>query len=269
MAGPARTTRSGCSGTGGGASFSSRGAQLPLRTTDRIDDAGSALGRRGIVSLGQQRVLVGLVAHSVCAITVPCPTFTRPVGPSAAQIPELNLGDAGAIRGGGGALDGDDDDLAADSLLRLAGLDFLTGSGGEAVASRSSVAPVFAAPDPPIWSLTLSGKPAQVDINGLGAVKGVSALVLKTLAAPHLAAAGAGRAFEDYPLTNAADLSADWGVDEEGVRKRITRLRRRLDELAIEAGQDPPDENAIIETIPRRGYRLAPEGVRVFMARRQ
>jgi 7-cyano-7-deazaguanine synthase in queuosine biosynthesis len=166
-------------------------------------------------------------------------------------------------------LDGDDDDLAADSLLRLAGLDVLTGSGGEAVASRSSVAPVFAAPDLPIWSLTLSDKPAQVDINGLGAVKGVSALVLKTLAAPHLAAAGAGRAFEDYPLTNAADLSADWGVDEEGVRKRITRLRQRLGELAIEAGQDPPDENAIIETIPRRGYRLAPEGVRVFMARRQ
>jgi 7-cyano-7-deazaguanine synthase in queuosine biosynthesis len=165
-------------------------------------------------------------------------------------------------------LDGDDDDLAADSVLRLAGMDVLGGSTGEAGASRSGASsPVLALADTPVWSLTLSDKPAQVAIQGLGIMTGVDAQVLRTLAARHLEAAGAGRAFEDYPLTSAADLSADWGVDHEGVRKRIARLRGSLRKLAIAAGRSPPDENGIVETIPWRGYRLATEGVRVFMAR--
>jgi hypothetical protein len=139
-------------------------------------------------------------------------------------------------------LDGDEGDLAADSLLRLAGLDFLDGSASQPKAPKFLAAEYVGLNATQALSLTLSQKPLRVAIGGFGTVTGVNAQVLQTLAVPHLEAAGAGRVFEDYPLT--CPLRGAWAVDEEGVRKRIARLRRSLRKLAIEAGPDPLDESA-------------------------
>lgn len=149
-----------------------------------------------------------------------------------------------------------------DSLVALAGRDAFSGPEPPV----SAMPPVFAhaAPDPPsrTWEIALSGRDT-VRLKGLGDVTGVAAKLIMVLADMHLACAGEGRVAEDHTLVRAPDLAEMLGVTEETLRRRISQLRRRVRDLAVPAGLAIPDDNAVVENVPWRGYRLNPDTVRV------
>ncbi len=113
--------------------------------------------------------------------------------------------------------------------------------------------------------LNVDESSGKVEIVGLGAVIGVSAMVFVTLAEQYLEAAGEGREPANYPLLQAADLADRWQLSgDEVVRRRIARARRKLAEMAAASGWPESDVAEIIENLPSKGYRLNPFLIRVF-----
>ena len=103
-------------------------------------------------------------------------------------------------------------------------------------------------------------------IEGLGEFGGASAETLSFLARSFLDAAGQGRSPEEYPVAHALDLADAWDILEPAVRRRVLKVRQRVRHLASEAGIEPPEDDAIVENVPGRGYRLNPDSVKVLMA---
>ena len=162
--------------------------------------------------------------------------------------------------------------LAPDCLLRLTGGDVfgLPALGAEAaVAASPASLPAAGETDRvnrdtiELFELRIGGANV-VEIAGLGTFKGATAEVLATLAPMHLKAAGEGLEPEDYPVLGPEALAERWCVDGgEPVRQRIRRARRALDQGWQKAGRSALDEDAIIENVPWKGYRLNPFRVRV------
>ena len=88
--------------------------------------------------------------------------------------------------------------------------------------------------------------------------------LLLALADEHLRAAGRGLAPLDYPLLYAGQLCNILGLEtEEAVRRRVFRARTFLGRKFASAGKEATLGKDLIENLPGRGYRLAPDRVAV------
>lgn len=97
-----------------------------------------------------------------------------------------------------------------------------------------------------------------------GEIKGVSALLLTTLAEPFRVSVRNERAPEKYPFTSVRDLLRRSNCNhKEALRRRILRCRRQIEKLARDVGDAPPSAEAVIENQPWYGYRLNPDRVRI------
>ncbi|MEO1686685.1 MAG: hypothetical protein AAFU61_02135, partial [Pseudomonadota bacterium] len=156
-----------------------------------------------------------------------------------------------------------------DSLLMMAGRDVFAGGKGEGMATTAmaAVGQTGTPPPPVIRTLTLGAGGRSATVSGVGSVRGSSADVLHRLAKDHLQALGDAVAPENHPFVPSRRLAAEWNISEEGVRRRVLRLRREIEALALGAGAAAPGAQEIVESIPWQGYRLTPDTVRVVRER--
>ena len=97
-----------------------------------------------------------------------------------------------------------------------------------------------------------------------GEIKGVGAELLMALAEPFRVAAHEERAPQNYPFTQSGELRRQTNCDdEETFRRRVMRCREQIKTLAQNAGDPLPTTHAVIENLPRHGYRLNPDQVRI------
>jgi 7-cyano-7-deazaguanine synthase in queuosine biosynthesis len=89
-------------------------------------------------------------------------------------------------------------------------------------------------------------------------LSGASYSLLNQLRAEYEQAKLAGTAPENYPFVNSHKLAQRLDVDEPTVRRRISRLRHRLDKHSVAAGNGPLSPDAVIENEAWAGYRLNP-----------
>ena len=69
---------------------------------------------------------------------------------------------------------------------------------------------------------------------------------------------------EKYPFLTASDLAQTLGLDEPGMRKRVSRFRNQeMAALCKVAGHAALPNDAIIENLPWQGYRLNPFRIRL------
>lgn len=141
-----------------------------------------------------------------------------------------------------------------------------------ALAGPIEAAPgrAFVAPRPERLStkqieLVIDPRKQEIAIRGIGVLSGVSAVLIAALAETHLRSLAKGLRPEDCEFTNAAQLAKRLEVQEPTVRRRIERFRKMVRGLALEKSAEPPADDAIIENLPWRGYRLNPD-MRVFKA---
>jgi 7-cyano-7-deazaguanine synthase in queuosine biosynthesis len=165
--------------------------------------------------------------------------------------------------------------LNPDCLLRMAGEDVFRGQqSGRKPSVRSGAASLLTREQADLVASQDTGKEEvqiiiqaggrSVEIAEFGPVSGATAEVLTTLAEPNLEAAGGGRARADHPCITAHTLAEKWGLDgDEPVRKRVNRARGMFKRMSGKAGHPPLEDNAIIENVPYKGYRLNPWRVRV------
>jgi len=97
-----------------------------------------------------------------------------------------------------------------------------------------------------------------------GPIKGAGAKLLSALLAEFDHAAEEKLAPEHYPFVSSRVLARQLACDsDETLRRQVLRLRNSIRGLAESAGEPAPDDDALIENQPGRGYRLNPNSVRV------
>jgi len=100
--------------------------------------------------------------------------------------------------------------------------------------------------------------------DGWGELTGKNAELLIVLAAPFRQATRNELAPENFPFISAATLRQQTNCpNEDAFRRRILRCRNSIAKLAGTAGNAPLSTEAVIESIPWRGYRLNPDRVRI------
>ena len=150
--------------------------------------------------------------------------------------------------------------LPADSLLVL-------------VVGQHAQAPPYATPSQPLvepperaWDIKLAIDEAhgRVHVVGWGVLKGKDAELIIKLSAPFSRGCDAQLLPQNFAFTLGSDLEESLGYDNnEAFRRCVDRCRRRLAKLASAAGAAPLTSDRVIESIPRRGYRLHPDNVRL------
>jgi hypothetical protein len=85
-----------------------------------------------------------------------------------------------------------------------------------------------------------------------GAMKGVLADLLISLAGPHREATIDERITQNYPFTNTEQLLRTLRIETETLRRYILRCRKEINRLATEADDPPPSIDAVIENSRRR-----------------
>ncbi|MEM9625340.1 MAG: hypothetical protein AAGA21_03845 [Pseudomonadota bacterium] len=97
-----------------------------------------------------------------------------------------------------------------------------------------------------------------------GKLGGANAALLTTLADKHAAAIDKRRLSENFPFVASADLAETLGYDgDEPLRKCVQRCRKKIAAMAKQKGMALQDPWAVIENLPRHGYRLNPVNVRL------
>jgi hypothetical protein len=97
-----------------------------------------------------------------------------------------------------------------------------------------------------------------------GEIKGVSAVLLIALAEPFREATRDELMPERYPFTETTTLLEKTNCEfEETLRRRVLRCRNKITKMATGAGDQLPSIDAVIENIPRHGYRLNPDQIRI------
>ena len=121
--------------------------------------------------------------------------------------------------------------------------------------------------DPEMFKMNFEAAGKKLVINGVIEITARATCdLLFALAKDHLRGAGQGLDFEDYPMLTAYELANALGLaDDSNVRRRISRSRGFLRQTFDSAGYSHEDADALIETLPRFGYRLAPERVKVLI----
>lgn len=97
-------------------------------------------------------------------------------------------------------------------------------------------------------------------------VKGAGFEIVRELAREFEEDVNAGRPKEEFRFVLADALSRRLNIDGQGLRQRITRLRKALERNFLKALDVQLDTNDVIENDPWRGYRLNPYLLRVHPA---
>jgi DNA-binding winged helix-turn-helix (wHTH) protein len=63
---------------------------------------------------------------------------------------------------------------------------------------------------------------------------------------------------DDFRFVKTEDLAGRVGIDQQGLRQRITRLRDAIETKFLEALDVQLTDDDVIQNDPRRGYRLNP-----------
>lgn len=106
----------------------------------------------------------------------------------------------------------------------------------------------------------------RVLFHGSIEVKGAGFEIVRELAQEFEEDVNAGRQKEEFRFVLADALSKRLKIDGQGLRQRITRLRKVLERKFLEALDVQLDTNDVIENDPWRGYRLNPYLLRVHPA---
>jgi len=110
----------------------------------------------------------------------------------------------------------------------------------------------------PSIRIAFDEKKKQVLFNVWPPLQGASYSLLDQLRPEYEKAKQTGLAPENYPFISSPQLAQRLDIEEPTVRRRISRLRRQLDERATGAGIGPLSPDAVIENAPWAGYRLNP-----------
>jgi hypothetical protein len=104
----------------------------------------------------------------------------------------------------------------------------------------------------------------RVHVVGWGMLKGKDAELIIKLSEPFIRSRDVQLLPQNFAFTLGSDLEEPLGYDNnEAFRRCVDRCRRRLAKLASAAGAAPLTSDTVIESIPRRGYRLNPDHVRL------
>jgi queuosine biosynthesis protein QueC len=121
---------------------------------------------------------------------------------------------------------------------------------------------------PDVSTLVIDRTRKTLLINERIEISGATFQLLLVLGDVHLKAASEGRELLDYPFMAAGKLCDLTQLEtEEALRRRVLRARTALGKKFSSAGLDPENGRNLIETLPRQGYRLAPDRVTVRMAK--
>jgi hypothetical protein len=135
---------------------------------------------------------------------------------------------------------------------------------GDASYITASHPPVSAVEASPEIRLSIDTRRKRVLMAGLGLLAGESAGLIIALAEPFRTALRRETAPEEFPFTKSVTLMTETQCDnEEGLRRRVTRCRAKIEKLARDAGVSPPTPDAVIESLQWHGYRLNPNRVRL------
>ena len=116
---------------------------------------------------------------------------------------------------------------------------------------------------PSVIRLAISERKQSVTVDAWGDIRGATARLIMALAGPFRKAVREEVLPEDHPCMNSEELQAITGTtNDESLRRLIMRCRAQIKGLAKDAGIRDMEMDAVIETIPRHGYRLNPERVR-------
>jgi hypothetical protein len=119
-------------------------------------------------------------------------------------------------------------------------------------------------PAGPEIRLAADGATGRIIFERWGAIKGTGAKLLSTLLSEFERASQEKLAPEHYPFVSSRVLVTRLACDsDETLRRQVLRLRNSIRGLAESAGEPAPDDDAVIENQPGRGYRLNPNSVRV------
>ncbi len=110
----------------------------------------------------------------------------------------------------------------------------------------------------PSIRIAFDEKKRQVLFEAWPPLRGANYSLLDQLRIEYERAKEAGLAPENYPFVSSHHLADRLAIDEPTVRRRISRLRHRLDEHSIGEGSGPLPHDAVIENEPWAGYRLNP-----------
>jgi hypothetical protein len=150
--------------------------------------------------------------------------------------------------------------LSPDCLLSL----IASQTASSASYSESQVPTIARASSRVSIRIALYEDASEIVLDGIGELKGASAAVIKALADPFRRAREKELLPEHYPFTETRDLLKLQKIEsEEALRRRIQRCRDQITKLAIEAGGELLDVNAVIESSPWHGYRLNPDNVQI------
>jgi hypothetical protein len=149
------------------------------------------------------------------------------------------------------------------SLLALYGDEWISGQLKPAEGDKAETGePV---PQAAEIEMRFTRSKSKVRLNGVIDITGVGCKVLLSLAEKHLISSGKGLEAEDYELTPAPALMKEWGLaNEEGVRKRVARLRSDLRRKFESAQLHKLYGIELIENFPWDGYRLNPDIARII-----
>lgn len=174
-------------------------------------------------------------ASAVCAV------FDAAVGSHASQLREGSL--------------------PADCLLKLV------------VAERSETStyavpetsPEHPSPPDKEFRMAIDKPNGRVHVVGRGVLKGKDAELIIKLSEPFIHSRDAQLLPENFAFTTGSDLERSLGYENnEAFRRCVERCRGRLAKLALATAAAPLTSDTVIESTPRRGYRLNPDHVRLI-----
>lgn len=113
-------------------------------------------------------------------------------------------------------------------------------------------------------TIELPQKGQKVIVNGNIEISGKSTVrLMNALAESYLHSAGQGLDPLDYSFISASRLANQLGIQEDALRRSISRLRNTLRDKLASAGMHEESGLEFIENIPWNGYRLSPDRVQV------
>ncbi len=142
----------------------------------------------------------------------------------------------------------------------------IVGQGAQAPQARPSPRPTDNAAAMPvlIGAFKDNERPPLFRLKEIGDISGVGATTLLALRDDYQAGLQGGLLPEHFPFMPSPQLAERLGIeDEAGLRQRLHRVRIKFKKLMEAAGLPAPDVNDLVDTHPRKGYRINPTRVRI------
>lgn len=192
--------------------------------------------------------------------------FDEPAGAVAGRILKLYREHAAAVCGvfdaavGSHASQLREGSLPAACLLKL-----VVAERGESPTYAVAEIPAARPPAPAEGiAMAIDQAHGRVHVMGCGVLKGKDAKLIIALTEPFIRGREAELLPQNFSFTLGRDLEESLGYENnEAFRRCVNRCRSRLAKLASAVGAAPLTSDTVIESVPRRGYRLNPDHVRL------